>query len=255
MATFKNSYHWFPEEINKETVREIHVVKNLPNIDESFLVWDPTVEEDNRTKAIYTYQSGKVYISTEGADYIYAHADSSYMFSDFENVNMIEGLNLINTENVYIMKLMFCGFGYYANELTIDLSGWDTHNVRDMRYLFVHAGQHAVSFHIIGLDEWNVSNVKHMSFMFYGAGRYSHQLSLGALSNWDVSKVENMNSMFESTGEFAEQWSAGNLEQWNVNNVTNMNNMFHMTGAAMNENGVGNLENKWGIIMNYENFY
>ena len=71
---------------------------------------------------------------------------------------------------------------------TLDLSGWNTSNVKDMSYMFYCCAR----LESLNLSGWDTSSVKTMHGMFY----HCESLESLDLSGWDTSNVENMVGMF-----------------------------------------------------------
>ncbi len=104
----------------------------------------------------------------------------------FSRVNMsnIEGLKYLNTENVTDMSYMF----YNCSSLTsIDLSRFDTHNVKNMDYLFGYS-----KLSSIDVSSFNTENVESMEGLFFMCS----QLTSLDLRNFNTEKVTNMYRMF-----------------------------------------------------------
>ena len=92
-------------------------------------------------------------------------------------------------------------FYEYRNIRTLDLSGWKTSNVENMKDMFF-------SSHFNGdISQWDVSRVVDMGFMFYSSDFN------GDISDWNVSRVVDMDMMFEKS-KFS-----GDLSKWDVSNI------------------------------------
>ena len=112
-----------------------------------------------------------------------------------------------NTSNVKDMESMI----YFCNSLiSLDLSGWDTSKVRDMSNM-CFACNHLESLDVSG---WNTSNVESMNWMF----SYCKNLKSLDLSGWDTSNVKDMSGMFYS----CECLKSLNLSGWDTSNVYDM---------------------------------
>ena len=107
----------------------------------------------------------------------------------FYGNNQLESLDLsgFNTSNVTNMKEMFMGIG--VEEL--DVSSFDTSNVTDMSQMFYFPFDKSKLVSIKGLNKFNTSNVTDMNQMFFGS-----QVRTLDLSSFDTSNVIDMDSMF-----------------------------------------------------------
>jgi hypothetical protein len=89
------------------------------------------------------------------------------------------------------MYRIFYYFGYKANDISLDLSEWNTSNVTNMSYAFYYAGYNADTF-FVDVADWDTGNVTNMSYMFSRAG-YNADYLLD-LSSWNVGKVKSSSS-------------------------------------------------------------
>ena len=124
-------------------------------------------------------------------------------------VSDLSGISIIGLTTMANM------FDNSATAGIVNINGWDTSNVTDMRYTF-HYCKKLTSLDIGG---WNVSNVTNMDSMFDGCTN----ITSIDLSNWNVSNVTNMGWMFNSCSNL----TSIDLSTWNMNNVTNMSYMFN----------------------------
>lgn len=145
---------------------------------------------------------------------MYMNPDSSFMFNDFAGLQEIQGFDkesVVDSSRVIDMRGVFRQASRIVN---LDLSGWDTREVRSMASMFFKAK--ALQNLTLG-EHWDTSNVTSMSAMF----RYDESLTSLDVCNWNVSNVEDMTEMFGSTSLVA--LDAGS---WNTSNVKKMNGMF-----------------------------
>ena len=135
-----------------------------------------------------------------------------YLISEIEK----QGENVVirNLDASLLEDLSFLFTGIVDRVKTLDLSGWKTPNVKDMRHMFNYCGN-LIS---IDLSGWNTSNVKHMSMMFMNC----FSLESLDLSGWDASNADYMNWMFS----FCKNLKSLNLPGWDVSNVKSINDMF-----------------------------
>ncbi|MFV5900150.1 BspA family leucine-rich repeat surface protein [Enterococcus faecalis] len=97
---------------------------------------------------------------------------------------------------------------------TANFSGWDTRNVKDMRYMFYNAS----SLTSLDVSGFNTSNVTTMESMFEDAS----SLTSLDVSGFNTSKVTNMQFMFAG----ASSLTSLDLSGFNTSKVTNMQFMF-----------------------------
>lgn len=174
-----------------------------------------------------------------------------YMFAGCDGLTELD-LSSWDTSNVKSMQRTFYDCGYLSNlnvnfntssvttmqyvfsmlpRLTsIDLSGWDTSKVWDMRYMFYESSKlNAIN----GITNWNTSAVTTTAQMFAYCGS---NLSLN-LSGWSVSKVTDFNHMFYYSGLISV-----NISNWRFKDSANVNSMFgycnNLTTIITNENTV-----------------
>ena len=98
---------------------------------------------------------------------------------------------------------------------TLDLSGWKTSRVNNMRSMFSECS----ALKSIDLSGWDTSNVENMSLMFF----FCDTLESLDLSGWDTSNVENMSLMFCN----CESLESLDLSGWKTSKVKDMNNIFY----------------------------
>ncbi|WP_260358641.1 BspA family leucine-rich repeat surface protein [Leuconostoc falkenbergense] len=146
-------------------------------------------------------------------DDVAAPVDSSYLFSDLENLQSFDDTNL-DTGNVEDMSGMFA----FASQLsTLDLSHFNTDKVENMDTMFGGLS----SLTALNIESFNTSNVTNMSYMFADAS-----LSSLDLSHFNTDKVENMSCMFLMMPNL----TALDLSSFNASNVTDMFGMFALNG-------------------------
>lgn len=115
--------------------------------------------------------------------------DMSYMFKDVYMLKSVNFSDNVSTSSLENMSYMLSGCLYIDN---VNLSKFDTSNVKDMSYLFNDC---RLLIHTGNLNNWNVSNVTNIDNMFY--------------STWNIDISET-----------------GNLNSWNVKNNISKNNTF-----------------------------
>ncbi len=161
----------------------------------------------------------------------------SYLFCDCKKVEIITGLNNLNTSNVTNMEKMFMGcysltsvdvsafntsnvknmdrmFFSCKGLTSIDLSSFNTENVTNMYEMF----SYCKGLTFIDFSSFNTENVTTMQEMFYDC---TGLLSLD-LSSFNTKKVTIMQRMFEGCSSI----TSLDLSTFNTANVTDMYNMF-----------------------------
>ena len=174
-----------------------------------------TISHSPGKDKVYLYQDGDVlyYYAkgfTDSGVGIPLHQNSSAMF---QNTGFIEiDLSGFDTSKVTNMRYMFNG----CSSLTsIDLSSFNTSNVTSMSYMFNGCS----SLTNIDLSSFDTSNVTYMSGMFYKCS----ELTNLDLSSFDTSKVTSTGSMFYGCGSL----TSLDLSSFDTSNVTYMSNMFY----------------------------
>ncbi|MBO5003734.1 MAG: BspA family leucine-rich repeat surface protein [Clostridia bacterium] len=110
------------------------------------------------------------------------------------------------------------------NDNNPNLNCIDVSNITKMSNLFkdINDLHPRLSYDIwrkLDMSEWDTSNVRSMYSMFDGCKHFD-----GDVSNWDVTKVDNMDAMFYNCDEF----KGKGLSTWDVSNVKQMGHMFCM---------------------------
>ena len=160
-----------------------------------------------------------------------------YWFSDFENLQSIEGISNLNTSKVTDMQVMFRGcssltsldvsnfntsnvtdmqgmFGGCSSLTSLDVSNFDTSNVPNMSYMFDGCS----SLTSLDVSNFNTANVTDMEGMFRGCS----SLTSLDVSNFDTSNLPNMSFMFDGCSSL----TSLDVSNFNTSNVTLMSGMF-----------------------------
>ena len=93
----------------------------------------------------------------------------------------------------------------FGKNFNLDISHWDTHNVRDMTFMFKDARNFNQD-----ISHWDVRNVEKMYGMFYNAYTFNQDIS-----GWNVRRVYDFNNMFYGASYFNKI-----LANWCVNKVS-----------------------------------
>ena len=149
--------------------------------------------------------------------------------------------------------------------VTLDVSNWDTSNIKNMCYLFNECRKlttldvsnfntskatnmnymftNCRELTTLDVGNFNTSNVTNMAYMFEGCKK----LTTLDVSNWDTSNVTSMYSMFD--GEWVDGMALTTLDvsNWDTSKVTNMARMFdrceHLTDLAVDNWNTSNVTN------------
>ena len=189
-------------------------------------------ELKNRIQELYIEQGEGDTLDVSSLTNIIKCDDFSYIFSGFDEVKHIIGLEDWDVSKVTNMYCMFQD----CKNFNSDLSKWNVSSVRNMDSMFWHCQTFNSD-----LSKWDVSSVKYMGTMFNGCKKFNSDLSewnvrrvgdmtymFGGcknfnsdLSKWDVSNVQIMFDMFKGCEKFN-----CDLSNWDVSNVKDMKDMF-----------------------------
>ena len=201
----------------------------------------------NATGLFKNSQAKVIDVSDFNTSYI---TNMSYMFGNAATTE-IKGLEYLNTSGVTDMDSMFGGTFKNNNDTQkaiLDLSGFDTKNVKHMQNMF--NGSQASSIVVsnfdtskvtemygmfmstqnirnLDLSSFNTKNVTNMSGMFRSCGVESLDLS-----NFNTSNVTNMSAMFQQASKQTSNIKLLNLSGFDTSNVTNMLGMFSVCTAT-----------------------
>ena len=98
----------------------------------------------------------------------------------------------------------------------IDISGWDTSNVRDMNFMF---SQCKKLKKIIGIENLDVSKLEYANYMFYGC----ENLVELDLTNWNPKLLQKTRYMFYGCLNLK---IIKNIENWQLPNIKEVKYMF-----------------------------
>ena len=160
-----------------------------------------------------------------------------FMFDSCSNLKEIKGLNNFNTTKATSMDGLFQSC---QNLEYLDLSSFDTSNVRNMGIMF--SGCYKLK-EIKGINNFNTSKVTNMEFLF----QTCENLEYLDLSNFNTANVKNMNNMFFHCEKLKE---IKGINKFNTSKVTNMGGMFwscinleSIDLSNFNTSNVKNMEN------------
>jgi surface protein len=209
------------DETNTNKEGELNPTTDIRNATGSWGIVEWLWEEATRTITLSSGTAGSVdsapwktytdvsKIVVEGR--VVLPSDSSYLFSELSNLEIIDQAGNFDTSNVAEMAGMFM----LANRLTeLDVSNWDTSSVTDMNSMF----HQAIRLTELDVSNWDTSNVAIMSWAFSWA---SNLIQLD-VSNWDTSNVTYMPWMFTNASNLTEL----DVSNWDTSSVTDMRSVF-----------------------------
>lgn len=144
--------------------------------------------------------------------------NAGYLFR-YHSLQSVEGIGDVNASNTVSIRRMFAGDSNLGG--TLDLSGWDTSNIKDASDAFASASLRDGSL-VLNLSGWDTSGISDMSGMFSNtAGTI-----LGS-DRFDVSHVQNFSRMFSNSRPS----QPIDLSSWRTESATDMSYMFQNTDA------------------------
>ena len=126
----------------------------------------------------------KVITISDDSDVMYLPADSSFLFSNFYNLRLVD-LSKADTSNATNMR---SAFEDCFSLRTMDVSGFNMSNVMDMSFMFANCG----SLRTLDVSGFDTSNATEIASMFGGCGN----LQTLDVSGFDTSNVMSFASMF-----------------------------------------------------------
>ena len=191
------------------------------SIDRTIYFFDASAKQDGSIIGYLTRTQDNLsmydlHIATSEEE-IFANADSSYLFGNFNgtvifsNLKSIINFGILNTSKTTTMSSMFEG----CSSLTsIDLSSFDTRNLINMSSMI----EGCSSLTIIDLSSFDTRNVINMVLVFSGCS----SLTSLDLSGFNTSNVSSIAGMFSKCSSL----TSLDLSSFNTSNVTSMSNMF-----------------------------
>ena len=198
------------------------VFQNKMNSIDTVTSWDISTDSNGNCIAYLVpnaEDSGSTYtLYIQGNDLIYI--SSGYcLFSNFSNLNTIEGMEYVDTSQMTNMFMMFYGCSSLTN---LELSNFDTSQVAQMELAFSGCSN-LVS---LSLEHFDTSNVSNMISMFSGCSSIT---SLD-LSNFDTAKLELMHGMFQNCTNLINL----NLSSFDTSKVTEISSTFSGCSSLIN---------------------
>ena len=207
----------FPEEIRGISVKTCMKITASQAI---------TVLADGEEVSIPANTETEVYMSTSfspnsNGAYITKIDCSALDTSNFTNMeNMFNSCTAITTLDVSGFKMSnvtsIAGMFTYVKLTTLDLSNWNTSQMKNMGWMFYGSSIQSVG----DISGWDVSKVTAFEGMFYGCSSLS---SFGDINKWDTSNSEAFCCMFQNCTSLP---TTLDLSNWKTSKVTNLDWMF-----------------------------
>ena len=137
-----------------------------------------------------------------------------YLRSEIEKQG--ENVSIRNLDVSLLKDLSNLFYSSLVGVKTLDLSGWKTSGVKDMRYMF----HNCQSLESLDLSGWDTSSVRFINHTFY----FCKSLKSLDLSSWNTSNVKDMSLMFY----YCANLESLDLSGWDTSNVgfMGMTDMF-----------------------------
>ena len=139
--------------------------------------------------------------------------NTAFWFSTLTNLEIIDGLENLNTSNVTTMEGMFWRCWSLTN---LDVSTFNTSNVTNMSSMF----QECMNLTSLDLSNFNTNNVTDMGWMFVGC---TSLVSID-LTNFKTNNVTRMFGMFGTCSSLTTIYSS---ENWNTTSGLDSREMFY----------------------------
>ncbi|MBR3211367.1 MAG: BspA family leucine-rich repeat surface protein [Bacilli bacterium] len=226
----------FRSDTYREKIKVINLDDEINPPANVVVSWDIGVAQNGNVMAyLTTNQTDNNYydLYIQGKGHLYAHSDSSYLFYNLRGVDVINGIEKLDTSRVENMSNMFSSTGYNSTSFTLNLgNNFDTNQVTNMQYMFNATGYSSTVFTLNLGGLFNTSKVTKMFGMFSNTGYSSTVFTLNLEAKFDTSKVTNMKQMFYRTGYSSTVFTLNLGEKFDTSQVTNMQSMFSYTGYS-----------------------
>lgn len=210
--------------VSKEHIKTITFLDKLENVPAD--AWDASKDLDGSAMAWITPELD-LYVAGEGG---VTASNCKGLFRNYRNVTSINFNGCFYTDLVDRITEMFM---YCESLETLDLSGWNTSNMKYMNAAF----RDCFSLKSINLSGWDTSNVETMSMMFEGC-QYLENVDV---SHFDTSKVVGFSEMFS----MCKSLKAVDLSNFDTSSAKSMQEMFK---GSRSLTSVGDLKIPEGCI-------
>ena len=200
------------------------LIKDYPEIVNGYTGVLAGEEQDVPVYAYYVPNGSNYDVYMLSNSTIYAPKDSNGLFRNMKALKSLntDNLDFSRTETMRNM-IQDC-----QSLVTLDVSDWDTGNVKDMAYMFLSCYKLES---INGLNNWDVSSVSDMTQTF----AFCKVLPELDVSGWDVSNVTSMVGTFGQCFKL----KTVNTTGWKPLSVTTTQNMFYNCYALTDLIGSG----------------
>ena len=149
--------------------------------------------------------------------------DQAYdLFSHFK-INTSENILTIILKEKRTITDMNCMFHQCFSLKSVDLTKWDTKNVKNMSRMFSECRE---LNNISGIEKLITNDVVDMSSMFYSCIAFFPIFP--DISNWNTKNVKDISRMFSGCKALP------NLDKWNLSSVENMSYLFAKNSVITN---------------------
>ena len=178
----------FGRKMDRKQITTIYFRSKKENIGED--AWDVS-EKQNGSIMAWTEKKADglldLYIAANGT--IVANRNCHYLFSDYGSLEHIYGLEYLKTDHTQEMFGMFKDCNNLKN---LDVSRFDTSQVKNMGWMFAECG----SLENLDVSRFDTSQVKDMKCMFYKCG----SLESLDVSHFVTDQVTDLSFMFAGCG-------------------------------------------------------
>lgn len=149
MLTSKKDYAAFWSDTYRNNIKNITFEDKINIPSNAVESWDISVGQNGKVMSYIVPNKNDssyydLYIQSDTQ--LYANFSMRYWFCDFENVDSINGLNLLDTSYTVDMEAMFMSTGRESTGFTLDVSSFDTSNVTNMIFMFYCTGWKSTNF-------------------------------------------------------------------------------------------------------------
>ena len=136
------------------------------------------------------------------------------MFKGYDNLIILD-LSHFNTENVKDMSEMF---SCCNNLINLDLSSFDTRKVTNMSKMFYNCN----NLMNINISSFDIENVNNINGMFYNCENL--KILNNCISKWNTKNITDMSYLFYGCSSLV---SLPDISLWNTNNLTDISYIFY----------------------------